>query len=235
MKKISWMNKPCRACGVLDRGPGGKCRPCARKSEELKRRLNGIQERCVYDGPCKKCGSTNKNTSGTCVECAAEYGKEYYKKNKDRLNTASLLYFHKNKEQIYAYQKKWNSENKKKCLGYYAKWKNNNPEAYKEIKRRWREENSDAVRTYCVNRRRMLQASGKISKDIAKRLMVLQKSKCVCCGTRIDKEYHLDHNMPIALGGSNTDDNIQLLCKSCNLKKHAKHPVDYMQSLGYLL
>ena len=81
----------------------------------------------------------------------------------------------------------------------------------------------------------MLQSSGKISKDIAKRLMVLQKRKCACCEVIISKEYHIDHIMPIALGGSNTDDNIQLLCKSCNLRKSAKHPIDYMQSIGKLL
>jgi len=36
-------------------------------------------------------------------------------------------------------------------------------------------------------------------------------------------------------GGSNTDDNMQLLRKLCNLQKHAKHPVDFMQERGFLL
>lgn len=40
--------------------------------------------------------------------------------------------------------------------------------------------------------------------------------------------------MPIARGGSNTDDNVQLLCPACNLKKSAKHPVDFMQERGFL-
>lgn len=35
--------------------------------------------------------------------------------------------------------------------------------------------------------------------------------------------------------GTNTDDNIQLLRKLCNLQKSAKHPVDFMQQRGFLL
>lgn len=45
----------------------------------------------------------------------------------------------------------------------------------------------------------------------------------------------MDHIMPLALGGTNTDDNIQLLCPTCNRSKHAKHPVDFMQQRGFLL
>jgi len=41
--------------------------------------------------------------------------------------------------------------------------------------------------------------------------------------------------MPLALGGANADDNIQLLRSTCNQQKHAKHPVDFMQQKGFLL
>ena len=38
-----------------------------------------------------------------------------------------------------------------------------------------------------------------------------------------------------ALGGLNADSNMQLLRAECNLQKSAKHPVDFMQSRGFLL
>lgn len=41
--------------------------------------------------------------------------------------------------------------------------------------------------------------------------------------------------VPLALGGTNTDGNMQLLRSTCNQKKHAKHPVDFMQQRGFLL
>lgn len=45
------------------------------------------------------------------------------------------------------------------------------------------------------------------------------KGKCVKCGS--NKNLHYDHILPFSKGGSSTTvDNIQLLCATCNLKKH---------------
>jgi HNH endonuclease len=53
------------------------------------------------------------------------------------------------------------------------------------------------------------------------RLFVWQRDKgqCVKCGSRERLEF--DHVIPIALGGSNTERNIQLLCEPCNRSKGA--------------
>lgn len=49
------------------------------------------------------------------------------------------------------------------------------------------------------------------------------------------KTCHLDHIVPVAMGGPNIDENIQLLRQRCNNQKHSKHPVDFMQQRGFLL
>lgn len=56
----------------------------------------------------------------------------------------------------------------------------------------------------------------------AVKLFVWQRDegKCVKCGGREQMEF--DHIIPIALGGSNTERNIQLLCERCNREKGAK-------------
>lgn len=41
--------------------------------------------------------------------------------------------------------------------------------------------------------------------------------KCVKCGD--DERLELDHILAITMGGDNSEDNIQVLCKSCNVKK----------------
>lgn len=96
--------------------------------------------------------------------------------------------------------------------------------------------NKESRRIWSQNRRaRKLQSGGKLSTNIKSRLFSLQKGKCACCGKSLGSNYHLDHIIPLVLGGPNEDSNIQLLRAECNLKKNAKHPIDYMQSKGFLL
>jgi len=43
---------------------------------------------------------------------------------------------------------------------------------------------------------------------------------CVRCGSK--QELHFDHIIPLAKGGGNSEANIQILCRTCNLKKSDK-------------
>lgn len=73
----------------------------------------------------------------------------------------------------------------------------------------------------------------KIEKDI--NLFLTQNNKCVYCNLHLAiTGYHIDHIMPLVLGGSNWINNIQLLCPQCNLKKHAKNPDIYEKEIGYI-
>jgi len=94
----------------------------------------------------------------------------------------------------------------------------------------WRLANPDRIAERRANRRAQLQSSGKrLSRGLVKKLHALQKGMCACCGRPLGDDYHVDHIMPLALGGANEDANIQLLRAECNNLKRAKHPIDFMQ------
>lgn len=67
-------------------------------------------------------------------------------------------------------------------------------------------------------------------------LYSLQRGCCAVCRSRLPlKLMHRDHVVSIAAGGDSAIGNIQLLCEACNCSKHAKDPVVFMRSRGFLL
>jgi len=62
----------------------------------------------------------------------------------------------------------------------------------------------------------------RISKEILELILMEQENKCKLCKNEISKKmYEIDHIMPLALGGDNDRDNLQVLCKLCHYQKTA--------------
>jgi len=175
-----------------------------------------------------------------CKECQSKVNAAYRSSNAEKEKNRKIEYKAKNFEKVTSKVKQWHSENKDRVREinrnagrkYYAL--NRDKERARGVI--YREANRDKVRACsATNKARRRSAPGKLSENIAAKLFKSQRGKCACCGLPLGDDYHLDHIMPLALGGSNTDDNIQLLRKRCNNQKHASHPVDFMQQRGFLL
>lgn len=162
-------------------------------------------------------------------------------------------------------QKSWREDNKDKVSAQKLRWRLANPISRNECRKRYRESTSGRVairmyrgtrealenaraysnayrklnrgkiRIWNQNRRSKLRSCGTLSADLAERLLILQRGYCPCCSEVLGGVYHLDHIVPIALGGVNEDWNIQLLTPRCNMQKGSMHPVDFMQRRGFLL
>lgn len=61
--------------------------------------------------------------------------------------------------------------------------------------------------------------TGTLSKDLVEKLYELQKGVCACCNKPLKDLFEKDHIIPLALGGLNVDENIQLLTPLCNSRK----------------
>ena len=59
--------------------------------------------------------------------------------------------------------------------------------------------------------------------DIRKDLYRRQQGRCLYCGSRQRMDLmDIDHKVPLARGGSNQRNNLQLLCRTCNVRKGAR-------------
>lgn len=65
-----------------------------------------------------------------------------------------------------------------------------------------------------------MQRDRSIPESIKKIIWDRDGGKCVLCGSTVDLEF--DHDIPFSKGGSNSTENIRVLCRSCNRKKSDK-------------
>ena len=186
---------------------------------------------------CCKCQTeTERYGDGVCKPCKAKYRAA----NREKACESAAKWRSDNQDKRREYDTKYRamyySSNKDKVREYNDKWRADNLERVRAASSAYQSANLDKFRVYEQNRRARKRANGgKLSHGLAARLFKLQRGRCACCAKPLGEDYHLDHIMPLALGGSNTDDNIQLLRGSCNSSKRDKHPVDFMQQRGFLL
>jgi len=171
-------------------------------------------------GHCKKVkkfylfnrnSSSKTNTTGNCKECQKEASKKSYQKTKQRRNYKE--YYHRNKEKKQAHSRKYYQANKEKLL-----------EKHKQYRRT--SKGKEVMRRAHAKRREVMQENKGIPYT---REMVIERDTvgkypiCYYCEQPIKQtsgEYlHIDHVIPISLGGSDCFSNVACMHAECNLKK----------------
>jgi len=168
----------------------------------------------------------------TCKVCNNELNKAYREANPEK-NKARYI---ANSENVIAQSKAWKAANQDRAKANNKAWYAANKEKVKASSKAWEKANPEACRIINHNRNaRKRLNGGALSKGLSAKLFNLQRGLCPCCNQPLGDNYHMDHIMPISKGGKNEDWNIQLLRATCNNQKHAKDPIDFMQSRGFLL
>jgi len=131
---------------------------------------------------------------------------------------------------------KWRNENRERFREMQRAWRMANPEKQKSLEQLWEKANPDRRRSHTRNyRSRKRSARGTHTHYDIEFLKTKQKNRCAICKADISATFEVDHITPLVAGGSNSRENLQLTCASCNRSKNDKHPIDFMQSRGYLL
>jgi 5-methylcytosine-specific restriction endonuclease McrA len=176
------------------------------------------------------------------------YYKQYYQKNAEQLIERSKKYNQKNKEYRQKYHKQYRQENteqlKKRKKQYYEK----NKKQLNEHAKQWQQENIERIKEYrklyyqsekgqeafYKGRLKRRSYKHKVVFQSHERQQILNRDNWICqsCGIKVhdrnsgdwntpDKA-HIDHIIPISKGGNSEPNNLQILCRTCNLSKHNK-------------
>jgi 5-methylcytosine-specific restriction endonuclease McrA len=202
----------------------------------------------IISKTCKKCGEVKPfsmfyaNKGGkhglrsNCKKCQDIMTSDWDKANPERRKARKDAFYQANAKRISERDSAKHAANPEKQRARSAAKYAANPEKAKACSADWARRNPEARNAIARNRRAIArQAAGRHTSSDVLELLSLQQCMCVVCRTNIKNDYHVDHIIPLSKGGGNGKDNLQLLCPTCNLQKHAKHPVDFMQSRGFLL
>lgn len=248
--------KPLSEFGKLGSGLSYECKQCkktfgqkyrAEHAEELKikkhehylKNKDRIKEKSAawYCENKVRATETNKLYVKNNKDWRSAYHRSWYVENKEKRLKQAKIYRENNSSKVRESVRLWGllNRDRKRDSGhlYYKK----NSKRINSVILNWRARNKEKVRAYSQRRRaRERGADGDFTADDIKRIFNLQQGKCACCKSVLrNLSYHIDHIIPLLLGGSNFPSNLQILCQPCNQSKWAKHPIEFMQQRGFLL
>ena len=162
---------------------------------------------------CKKC-SVSYALATRNTEESSKNRKEHRKNRPDLMCAASKRYRDNHPE--YA----------KRQADRIRQWVLKNPELAHTARARYSKEHPEKFRFYQQSRRaRLRNDGGVLSSGLVILLLEEQGNKCpYCCKDVASTGFHIDHVIPVSLGGHHEDSNMQILCPTCNRMKSNKHP-----------
>ena len=169
-----------------------------------------------YTGkPCKYGHFSQRNVKmRICDECRRGIKRSQYQNTKEWYQK----YYVENKERKQSLCKAWNEKNRDKRREYTRIFQANNHQRVKKSR--------------IASEAKRRSVDGKFDDCHIQEIGNLQNWLCNNCQCDISSKYHIDHVIPIALGGTSWPENLQLLCPPCNMKKRCKSPSDWDMENG---
>lgn len=193
------------------------------------------RERAAYADDPEKYREKQRKYVQRNLDKVRERWKLQRVKHAKKRSAAMRAWRERNRGHVKAYQDKYESARRDTRKVIRREVYAANPHPHREAKRKWRKANPEKVRILRhIRRARKRNAEGRYSLADVQRLFVLQRGKCPVCRLSL-KEYHVDHIVALARGGSNHPVNLQLLHPLCNMRKTDKDPILFMQEQGFLL
>ena len=131
-------------------------------------------------------------------------------------------YNDKNREAIRAANAAWRAANRESARQMEAEWRRANPERARAAERAWAKANMDrrrdALQRYRARKREAFVAD-------VERALIWERDSGICgiCDEPADPaDWHLDHIVPLAVGGAHEPSNTQVSHPSCNVRKGAR-------------
>ena len=203
---------------------------------------------CKIEKPYTEYAKLSASPIGIRSQCK-ECDKAYQKKVAERRKQWSAKYYEDNKEKVQQVTERCRKERIKKDINrareMYSKAYYRNIEYHKqrylenktqinEKQKEWRATPSGKASKINSEAQRRAKRKSTYSENSFAVVSLLKKHtpSCYYCGSKIDK-LHIDHYIPLSMGGGHIDSNLVASCSDCNLRKGKQMPITFIQGENY--
>ena len=196
--------------------------------------------------PCARC-SGDRHWTGTrwrCARCTWEYQQKRRANLSSERREAERA---RSNDLRMAARAEWSPEQREERNAYTRAWREANREQHRRVTHEWYQANIEHARAAklaeyradpeqfyarnLVRKARILDAvcvhgPKCVDRDVLKSVYA---SECIYCGAAAEAA---DHFYPLARGGLNCRENIVPSCQSCNSRKSARDPAEWLASLA---
>ena len=182
-----------------------------------------------------------------CKDCRSVSGRRYYAEHREHVLERQRAYQEEHPDEVRAakaaaararyamhpedarqYQAEWRAAHLEQAHAAVARWDSTHADERRAYSRSRRALCPEAHAAAQRNRRaRERSATGTHTHNDVKEQYERQHGRCYWCGVAVGDSYHVDHVMPLSLGGSNGPENLVIACAPCNRAKNASHPMDF--------
>lgn len=198
-----------------------------------------IGQRWYFEKPCSNGHISKRSTARkTCWQCHRERRAQFRADHPDAVKQTKAASYLRNRDIVLAYVKAYQAKNATTIQKRQKAFRQTNKERIAKRQASWSKANRHLLRIHERRRRdRKRGATGSHTYADIQDIGRMQRWRCAnpVCRVSVHSGYHIDHVVPIALGGTNDRRNIQLLCAGCNQSKHARSPLAWAQLQGLLL
>lgn len=185
---------------------------------------------------CSQCGETkpleefNKDKRisdgrrSDCKVCTKARNRRLYLRDRERRLKERKAYYLANRERCIAAMKEYDDAHLDAKRARHRAWREENRERAAEAAREWRRANPERSRALNGAKRARKKA---LPYEYIDRTEIYERDAGICgiCGGATDPDnWHLDHIIPLARGGSHLHENVQVAHPTCNQRKWAYLP-----------
>jgi 5-methylcytosine-specific restriction endonuclease McrA len=166
--------------------------------------------------------------ASSCKKCSTAGAELWRVNNPERHTEVKQQYYLQHKEDTIERNRQWRAENpERRAENRRQEYERNRERAIEETRQWCQEHTEQAKANKRRHRARKRDAAGQHTAADIQVIYASQRGLCWWCSCELKDNYHVDHRVPLARGGSDAPENLVLTCPHCNISKGSKLPSEW--------